>query len=39
MKATQFFANTLLKKYNPSGFRYTSYPTTLAFHEQFKHEQ
>lgn len=38
MQATQFFDNALLKKYNTSGPRYTSYPTALEFHDQFKHE-
>ena len=38
MQATQFFDSTLLKKYNTSGPRYTSYPTALEFHDQFKHE-
>ncbi|WP_085300481.1 oxygen-independent coproporphyrinogen III oxidase [Cognaticolwellia mytili] len=38
MQATQFFDNALLKKYNTSGPRYTSYPTALEFHDQFKHD-
>tara|TARA_R110000787_G_scaffold90062_1_gene190522 strand:+ start:298 stop:1668 length:1371 start_codon:yes stop_codon:yes gene_type:complete len=38
MQATQFFDKALLKKYNTSGPRYTSYPTALEFHDQFKHE-
>lgn len=38
MQAAQFFDNALLKKYNTSGPRYTSYPTALEFHDQFKHE-
>ena len=38
MQATQFFDNALLKKYNTSGPRYTSYPTALEFHDQFQHE-
>ncbi len=38
MQATQFFDNALLRKYNTSGPRYTSYPTALEFHDQFKHE-
>jgi len=38
MQATQFFDSALLKKYNTSGPRYTSYPTALEFHHQFKHE-
>lgn len=35
MPATQFFDSTLLKKYNTSGPRYTSYPTALEFHDNF----
>ena len=38
MQATQFFDSALLKKYNTSGPRYTSYPTALEFHDQFKHD-
>ena len=38
MQAMQFFDNALLRKYNTSGPRYTSYPTALEFHDQFKHE-
>jgi len=38
MQATQFFDNALLRKYNTSGPRYTSYPTALEFNDQFKHE-
>ncbi len=38
MQATQFFDKALLKKYNTSGPRYTSYPTALEFHDQFKHD-
>lgn len=38
MQATQFFDNALLRKYNTSGPRYTSYPTALEFHDKFKHE-
>ncbi|MBA6389909.1 oxygen-independent coproporphyrinogen III oxidase [Colwellia sp. BRX10-3] len=38
MPVTQFFDSALLQKYNTSGPRYTSYPTALEFHEQFKHE-
>ncbi|MGB2742399.1 MAG: oxygen-independent coproporphyrinogen III oxidase [Cognaticolwellia sp.] len=38
MQATQFFDSALLKKYNTSGPRYTSYPTALEFHDQFQHE-
>jgi oxygen-independent coproporphyrinogen-3 oxidase len=37
MQATQFFDSTLLKKYNTSGPRYTSYPTALEFHDKFSH--
>lgn len=37
MKASQFFDNQLLSKYNTSGPRYTSYPTALEFHDDFKH--
>ena len=38
MQAAQFFDNALLNKYNTSGPRYTSYPTALEFHDQFKHQ-
>ncbi|RHW76285.1 oxygen-independent coproporphyrinogen III oxidase [Colwellia sp. RSH04] len=38
MKASQFFDNQLLSKYNTSGPRYTSYPTALEFHDDFKHD-
>ena len=38
MQATQFFDSALLKKYNTSGPRYTSYPTALEFHDQFNHD-
>ncbi|WP_317615699.1 hypothetical protein [Colwellia sp. C1TZA3] len=38
MQAAQFFDSVLLKKYNTNGPRYTSYPTALEFHDQFKHE-
>lgn len=38
MQATQFFDSALLKKYNTSGPRYTSYPTALEFHDQFNHQ-
>ena len=38
MQAKQFFDKTLLKKYNTSGPRYTSYPTALEFHDQFNHD-
>jgi len=38
MQATQFFDNALLKKYNTSGPRYTSYPTALEFHDKFQHD-
>jgi len=38
MQVSQFFDNTLLNKYNTSGPRYTSYPTALEFHDDFKHE-
>jgi len=38
MQASQFFDEKLLKKYNSSGPRYTSYPTALEFHDKFKHE-
>lgn len=38
MQATQFFDSALLKKYNTSGPRYTSYPTALEFHDQFQHD-
>ncbi len=37
MQVSQFFDNTLLNKYNTSGPRYTSYPTALEFHHDFKH--
>ncbi|MGB0936340.1 MAG: oxygen-independent coproporphyrinogen III oxidase [Colwellia sp.] len=35
MKTKQFFDPQLLKKYNTSGPRYTSYPTALEFHDNF----
>ena len=35
MQVSQFFDNKLLKKYNTSGPRYTSYPTALEFNDQF----
>tara|TARA_R110001583_G_scaffold499_1_gene4531 strand:+ start:10943 stop:12313 length:1371 start_codon:yes stop_codon:yes gene_type:complete len=38
MKASQFFDPQLLNKYNTSGPRYTSYPTALEFHDDFKHD-
>ena len=38
MKTSQFFDPQLLSKYNTSGPRYTSYPTALEFHDDFKHE-
>lgn len=38
MQASQFFDKALLNKYNTSGPRYTSYPTALEFHDDFKHE-
>lgn len=38
MQATQFFDSALLKKYNTSGPRYTSYPTALEFHDNFSHD-
>ncbi len=37
MQASQFFDPKLLNKYNTSGPRYTSYPTALEFHDEFKH--
>ena len=37
MQVSQFFDPQLLKKYNTSGPRYTSYPTALEFHNEFKH--
>jgi len=37
MQASQFFDPQLLNKYNTSGPRYTSYPTALEFHDEFKH--
>ena len=37
MQVTQFFDPALLKKYNTSGPRYTSYPTALEFNEQFSY--
>ena len=37
MQATQFFDPALLKKYNTSGPRYTSYPTALEFNEKFSY--
>lgn len=38
MQVSQFFDSELLKKYNTSGPRYTSYPTALEFHQQFGHQ-
>ncbi|TPH13473.1 oxygen-independent coproporphyrinogen III oxidase [Litorilituus lipolyticus] len=38
MQVSQFFDNQLLSKYNTSGPRYTSYPTALEFHDDFKHD-
>ncbi|MCI2282110.1 oxygen-independent coproporphyrinogen III oxidase [Colwellia sp. MSW7] len=38
MKVSQFFDPQLLSKYNTSGPRYTSYPTALEFHDDFKHD-
>ena len=38
MQVSQFFDNRLLNKYNASGPRYTSYPTALEFHDNFKHD-
>jgi len=38
MQASQFFDPQLLSKYNTSGPRYTSYPTALEFHDDFKHD-
>ena len=35
MQVSQFFDNQLLKKYNTSGPRYTSYPTALEFDDKF----
>ncbi|GHF88502.1 oxygen-independent coproporphyrinogen III oxidase [Thalassotalea marina] len=35
MKTEQFFDPSLLKKYNTSGPRYTSYPTALEFNDSF----
>ncbi|MGL1957580.1 MAG: oxygen-independent coproporphyrinogen III oxidase [Colwellia sp.] len=37
MQVSQFFDPKLLSKYNTSGPRYTSYPTALEFHPEFKH--
>jgi oxygen-independent coproporphyrinogen-3 oxidase len=37
MQVSQFFDEQLLNKYNTSGPRYTSYPTALEFHDDFKH--
>ena len=37
MQVSQFFDPKLLNKYNTSGPRYTSYPTALEFHDDFKH--
>ena len=37
MQVSQFFDPQLLNKYNTSGPRYTSYPTALEFHDDFKH--
>ncbi len=38
MQVSQFFDSQLLNKYNTSGPRYTSYPTALEFHDDFKHD-
>ncbi|XQW84987.1 oxygen-independent coproporphyrinogen III oxidase [Thalassotalea piscium] len=38
MKADKFFDKGLLKKYNTSGPRYTSYPTALEFSDHFTHQ-
>ncbi|MBL4764476.1 MAG: oxygen-independent coproporphyrinogen III oxidase [Colwellia sp.] len=38
MQVSQFFDPQLLSKYNTSGPRYTSYPTALEFHDDFKHD-
>jgi len=38
MKISRFFDNKLLNQYNTSGPRYTSYPTALEFHDDFKHD-
>mgnify|MGYP000114216617 FL=1 len=38
MQVSQFFDPQLLSKYNASGPRYTSYPTALEFHDDFKHD-
>jgi oxygen-independent coproporphyrinogen-3 oxidase len=38
MQVSQFFDEQLLNKYNTSGPRYTSYPTALEFHDDFKHD-
>lgn len=38
MQVSQFFDPKLLNKYNTSGPRYTSYPTALEFHDDFKHK-
>ena len=38
MQVSQFFDPKLLNKYNTSGPRYTSYPTALEFHDDFKHD-
>ncbi|MFT5759198.1 MAG: oxygen-independent coproporphyrinogen-3 oxidase [Alteromonadaceae bacterium] len=38
MQVSQFFDEKLLNKYNTSGPRYTSYPTALEFHNDFKHD-
>ena len=35
MQVKEFFDKTLLKKYNTSGPRYTSYPTALEFNSDF----
>ncbi len=37
MQVSQFFDPQLLNKYNTSGPRYTSYPTALEFHDEFKY--
>ena len=38
MQVSQFFDPQLLNKYNTSGPRYTSYPTALEFHDDFKRD-
>lgn len=39
MSVKQFFDPELLKKYNTSGPRYTSYPTALEFHHNFSNDE